>query len=132
MRRATRMRSATPALVLLLALAACKGGGSAKLEGRWRGVRADGVAPSTQEAANAFAAGTEIVARGDKVTISAPGSKGESSAYVIHEETKTTLVLHTERDGETAKETFAFSEDGKVMTWRLGEGRTVTFQKVKD
>jgi len=44
-------------IVLALAILAtsCKHPGSAKLEGRWRGTRAEGVGPAVQEAANTFA-----------------------------------------------------------------------------
>jgi len=115
-----------------LGLGGCKTHGSAKLEGHWRGVRAEGVAPPYQDGALAFATATEIVARGDKVTITAPGAKGSPYLYTVDEETKTTLTIHTERDGAAGKETFAFSEDGKTMTWRLGDGRMIAFQKQKD
>jgi hypothetical protein len=125
-------------LVLFLALSApllasgCKHPGSAKLEGHWKGTRAEGVAPAAQEAANTFAMGTEIVARGDKITVSTPGTKGQQALYVVDDENKTTVVLHTDKDGTANKETFAFTDEGKTMTWRLGEGRTIIFQKQKD
>lgn len=112
--------------------AGCKHPGSAKLEGHWRGTRADGVGPLVQDAANAFALGTEITARGDKIIVSTPQSKGQQSTYVVDDENKTTVVVHTEKDGIANKETFIVSEDGKTMIWRLGEGRTITFQKLKE
>ena len=123
-------------LVLALAIVAvvgaigCKHPGSARLEGRWKGVRADGVLPNVQEAANGFALQTEIVAKADKITISTPGVKGQQDTYVVDSDTKGTLILHTEKDPN--KETFNFAEDGKTMTWRLGDGRAITFQKVKE
>jgi len=110
----------------------CKHPGSAKLEGRWKGVRAEGVGPAVQDAANAFATQTEITARGNVITVSTPQSKGQQGTYVVDDENKTTVVLHTDKDGPANKETFGFSEDGKTMTWRLGEGRTIVFQKTKD
>jgi hypothetical protein len=110
----------------------CNHPGSAKLEGHWRGTRAEGVPPGAQEAANTFALQSEIVARGDKLTVSTPGGKGQPTTYVVDDENKTTLVLHTDKDGVTNKETFAFSEEGKTMTWRLGEGRALIFQKQKE
>jgi hypothetical protein len=126
-------------LVLALAIAAlsigaigCKHPGSARLEGRWRGARAEGVGPNVQDAANAFALQTEIVAKGDKITIATPGAKPQQDTYVVDSENKTTLVVHTEKDGPANKETFQFAEDGKTMTWRLGEGRSITFLKQKD
>lgn len=127
-------------LVLALSLASavaatatgCKHPGSAKLEGHWKGTRAEGVAPAQQDAANAFAAGTEIIARGDKITVSTPGAKGVQSTYVVDDENKTTVVLHTEKDGPNAKETLVFGDDGKTMTWRLGGGPLIHFNRVKD
>lgn len=123
-------------LLFVVAIAAvsvgCKRSGSAKLEGHWRGTRADGVEASAQDAANAFATRTEITAHGSSITVSTPQSKGQPGTYVVDDENKTTLVLHTDKDGPTSRETFSFTEDGKTMTWRLGEGRTIVFQKVKD
>lgn len=127
------MRRLVVALLLSLPLATgCKHPGSAKLEGHWKGTRAEGVSPGSQEAANAFAMQTEIFARGDKITVSTPAAKGQQAVYVVDDENKTTIVLHTDKDGPTNKETFAFSDEGKTMTWRLGEGRTIIFQKQKD
>jgi hypothetical protein len=116
----------------IFAIACSKHPGSAKLEGHWRGTRADGVAGGAQDAANAFATQTEITARGNQITVTVPGSKGQQGTYTVDDENKTTVVVHTDKDGPGNKETFSFSEDGKSMVWRLGEGRTITFQKVKD
>lgn len=114
-----------------IAVIGCKHPGSAKLEGRWRGTRADGVGPAAQDAANAFALATEITARGNLITVQTPQSK-QQGTYVVDDENKTTVVLHTDKDGPANKETFAFADDGKTMTWRLGEGRTITFAKAKE
>ncbi len=105
---------------------------SSKLEGHWRGTRADGVPPGAQDAANTFATQTEIVARGNQITVSTPGSKGQPGPFVVDSETPAVVLVHTEKDGASNKETFAFTDDGKTMTWRLGDGRTITFQKQKD
>ncbi|MDB4941417.1 MAG: hypothetical protein JWP97_951 [Labilithrix sp.] len=114
-------------------LTACRHAGSAKLEGRWKGTRADGVAAGVQDASNAFATQTEIVAKGATISINAPGApRSQASPYVVDDESKTLLVLHTERDGAANKETFAFAEDGKTMTWKLGDGRSIVFAKQKD
>lgn len=121
------------ALALAIALAiGCKHPGSAKLEGHWRGLRADGVGGPTQEAANTFATQTEIVARGNQLTVTTPSAKGQVGTYVVDDENKTTVVLHTDKDGPQNKETFHFAEDGKQMTWQLGEGRSIVFKKLKD
>jgi hypothetical protein len=126
-------------LVLALAIAYVSGAGaigckhpSSKLEGHWRGMRADGVPAAVQDAANAFATQTEIVAHGNQITVSTPGSKGQPSPFVVDSETPAVVLVHTDKDGTANKETFSFTEDGKTMTWRLGDGRTIIFQKQKD
>ncbi|MDB4938287.1 MAG: hypothetical protein JWP87_5259 [Labilithrix sp.] len=127
------VRKLVLALAITMAPAAsigCKHSGS-KLEGHWRGTRADGVS-AAQDAANAFATSTEITARGNVITVSTPSSKGQQGTFVVDSENANTVVLHTDKDGPANKETFAFSDDGKTMVWRLGEGRTITFQKIKE
>ncbi len=105
---------------------------SSKLEGHWKGTRADGVPAGAQDAANAFATQTEIVARGTTITISTPGTKGQQGTFVVDSESPSVVLVHTDKDGPANKETFSFTDDGKTMTWRLGDGRTMTFQKQKD
>ncbi len=127
------MRRLALALALAIALAVgCKHPGSAKLEGHWRGTRADGVGGTAADAANNFALQTEIIARGNQITVTTPSTKGQQGTYVVDDENKTTVVLHTDKDGPANKETFHFTEDGKQMTWQLGEGRTIVFKKLKD
>ena len=119
--------------VSLSALAAlacgCKHPG-AKLEGRWRGTRASGVTPAVQDAASAFATQTEIVARGRLISVTTPTSKAPPTNFIVDEETKTKLVLHADKDG--AKETFTFADDGKTMSWRVGDNAAIVFAKQKD
>ena len=123
-RRARRRNVLVLALPLLGAIAgACKHAGSAKLEGHWRGTRAEGVTPAVQEAANTFATQTEITAKGNQITIVTPAVKPQSATFT---------VLHTDKDGLSNKETFSFADEGKTMTWRLGEGRTIVFTKLKE
>ena len=132
-RRARRRNVLVLALPLLGALAgACKHSGSAKLEGRWRGTRAEGVTPAVQEAANTFATQTEIVAKGNLITIATPAARPQSATFTVDDENKTTLVVHTDKDGVSNKETFAFADEGKTMTWRVGDGHTIVFTKLKE
>ena len=105
---------------------------SSKLEGHWKGTRAEGVGPTQQDAANAFATQTEITAKGTTITIRTPGAKPQAANLVIDSESPTTVVVHTDKDGASNTETFGFSDEGKTMIWRLGEGRTITFQRQKD
>ena len=88
--------------------------------------------PAVQEAANTFATQTEITAKGNQITIVTPAVKPQAAAFTVDDENKTTLVLHTDKDGLSNKETFSFADEGKTMTWRLGEGRTIVFTKLKE
>ena len=121
-------------LVLALAIAGsigCKHPGS-RLEGHWKGTRAEGVAPAAQDAANAFATQTEIVAKGTTISITTPGAKPQTATFVVDSESGSTIVVHTDKDGTANKETFVFADEGKTMVWRMGEGRTITFLRLKD
>jgi hypothetical protein len=124
--------AAAAALVLLLHLVACKHPGSQKLEGRWRGTRAEGGPPDQQTNATAFATGTEIIARGDQIAVTTPAGKPIQATYFVDVEDARSVVIHTDKDGPGARETFTFTDDGKQMTWRVdqGQGRTITFQRV--
>ena len=110
--------------------AGCKHPGSLKLEGRWRGTKADGVAPDQQINANVFATGTEIIARGDQIAVTTPVGKPVQGTYVVDNEDKNTVIIHTDKDGPTARETFTFTDDGKTMTWRVDGARSITFQRI--
>lgn len=116
----------------LLALLGCKHPGSTRLEGHWRGTGAEGVDALVQEQANTFATGTEIIARGNQIVVSTPDGKGQQATYFVDSEDKSTLVIHTDKDGPTIKETFSFSDDGKSLTWRLGNGHVIKFAKVEN
>jgi len=111
----------------LLLLVACRRG-SPKLEGHWKGVRADGVDPTAQNPASAFAQNTEIIAQGDKIAIQTPNGRSPTTLYVVDKEDPTTVVIHTEKDGTT--ETFTFNEKGDVMTWRIDTSRAIVFKKI--
>ena len=113
--------------LLLFALAGCKHPGSVKLEGRWKGQRAEGIPDTVQLAGNSFANATEIVAQGNQLTIQTPAGKSAPATYFVDKEDPTTLVIHTDRDGST--ETFTFNEHADVMTWKIDAQRSITFRK---
>ncbi len=120
-------RLTLPTLVLVaLALAGCTKHASAKLEGRWKGSRVDGVAPEQQAAANAFATGTELIARGNQIAFSTPAQpKSVQATFTVESEDKTSLVLRTDKgDGP---QTLTFSDDGKSMSWQIDGGRRMIF-----
>lgn len=117
----------TALLCLLSLLLACKAGGSPKLEGKWKGVRAEGVSAETQAQADTFATATEIVAKGDQISITTPGAKAISAKYTVERDDKSSLVIRTDKDQTT--ETFAFGDDPKQMTWRVDEQKSIVFKK---
>ncbi len=82
-------------IACLLTLAACKSG-SARLEGKWRGVRADGVSVEAQAAANDYATKMEILAKGDSLTVVAPGSRKTGNYKVLKEDSEQ-LVIATDK-----------------------------------
>jgi hypothetical protein len=121
-------------LVLSLGLAlvaagasACKHPGSAKLEGHWKGQSAVGIGPENQINANVYAAGTEIIARGNQITISSPAARNVTATYVVDKEDATSVVIHTDKDNTT--ETFIFTEP-KTMQWKVDERRSIVFKKL--
>ena len=117
-------------LVAWAALVACRQAGSPKLEGRWRGQRAEGVPPGTESQANTFALGTEIVAKGDQIAISTPAGRNPQSTYFVDADEKNSVVIHTEKDGASSRETFTFTDDGRTMSWKVDEKRSIVFLKV--
>ena len=113
--------------LLLFVLAACRHG-SPKLEGHWKGVRADGVDPSAQVNTSSFATSTEIIAQGDKIAIQTQAGRSPTTTYVVDKEDPTTLVIHTA--GDPTAETFTFNEKADQMVWHIDGTRMITFKKV--
>jgi hypothetical protein len=115
----------------LFSTTACgsKSKGSPRLEGRWRGLRAEGVDPTVQLQANAFATATEIVAKGDQISITTPAAKSVTAKYSVEKDDKTSLVIRTDKDAAT--ETFAFEDDPTQMKWRVDERKSIVFKKLE-
>jgi hypothetical protein len=114
------------AFVAIVAMG-CGGKGSPKLEGHWKGTRADGVAPPNDGMANEFAKTTEITVRGNQISITTPAAKNVNATYVVEKDDKTTVVIKTDKDN--ASETFTFENDG-TMTWKVDEKKSIVFTKV--
>jgi hypothetical protein len=114
-------------LVAVFALGACGRRGSARLEGHWKGTRADGVAPEAQARANDFATQTELDVHGDTLTVTFPKDK-QSGRYRVVSETKAAVVIVTDKDGDSDKQTFTFVDE-KTLRWTVLDGKTITFAK---
>ena len=113
--------------LVLPVLAACSGDGAPRLQGRWRGVRADGVSSDALAAANAFAIGTELEIKGDSITVTTPKDK-QSGRYKVVKQDKATLVITTDKDGPGDPQTFTFVDD-KTVRWAVLEGKSILFSK---
>jgi len=113
--------------VLALGLLACGGGGSKRLQGKWHGLRAEGVAVASQAAANAFATGMTLEVSGDSITVTTPHDK-QSGRYKVVKEDKSTLVLTTDKDGPKEPQTFTFVDD-KTVKWLVMDGELIVLGK---
>ena len=112
---------------ILSVAAACHGDGAARLQGKWRGVRAEGVAADTVAAANAFATATEMDVKGDAITVTTPKDK-QSGRYKVVKQDKTMLVITTDKDGADDPQTFTFVDD-KTVRWAVLDGKSILFAK---
>ncbi len=111
------------------ACSGCSHGGSARLEGRWRGKSAEGVPADVQSAANAFATETEIDVRGDEITVITAHDK-QTGTYKVLREDKAQVTIVTDKDGPNDAQTFTLVDD-KTLRWNVLEGKTITFVRAK-
>ena len=123
------MRSLQVAIGLALALGAagCRPTGAARLEGKWKGIRAEGVAAEAQATANAFAAQMELEVKGENLSIATVSGKHDAKFKVVKED-KASIVIITDKDGPDDKQTFTFLDD-RTVRWQVLEGKTITFAR---
>src|SRR5580693_6074832 len=112
---------------LSLLPSACGGDGAARLQGKWRGVRTEGVGNDALAAANAFASATELDVKGDAITVTTPKDK-QSGRYKVVKQDKATLVITTDKDGTDDPQTFTFVDD-KTLRWAVLDGKSIVFAK---
>ncbi len=115
------------ALVTLFASLAACGGGSKRLAGHWRGVRAEGVSPDVQKAADAFAGKMTIDVTGDVIVVTTATDR-QSGHYKAVSDDKTKLVIVTDKDGPSDPQTFLFT-DAKTMKWIVQAPKAIVFTK---
>jgi len=106
---------------------ACHGDGAARLQGTWRGVRADGVAADAVQGANAFAVATELEVRGDALVVTTPEDT-QSGRYRVVKQDRATLVITTDKDGAEDPQTFVFLDD-TTLRWTALEGKSIVFAR---
>ena len=114
-------------LLLLVLVGGCGRGGSARLEGHWRGVRAEGISPDAQSAANAFAVATELDVKGDTIAVSMPKER-QAGRYKVVKDEKATLVIVTDKDGPGEPQTFTFVDEN-TMKWAVLDGKYIVFAR---
>ncbi len=114
---------------LLVTVPICLGGchhaGSPRLEGKWRGGKAEGVLPAAQAAATQFATDTELDFNADNITVRTSTSK-QSSKYKVVREDKRSIIIETDADGPSDPQTFTF-DDERNMRWQILPGKTLSF-----
>jgi hypothetical protein len=115
------------AVVAALVVGACACGhkGSARLEGRWKGTRADGVSPEAQGSASAFAVQMEIDVKGDAITVITARDR-QTGTYKVLKEDRSGVTIVTDKDGPNDAQVFTFVDD-KTMRWSVLDGKTITF-----
>jgi hypothetical protein len=110
-----------------LGVAGCRKSGSPRLEGHWRGSKAEGVASDVQQAANTFALDTEIDVKGEAISVRTPKGK-QSGKFKVVREDKKSVVIVTDADGPKDEQTFTF-DDEATMRWKVLEGKTMTLHR---
>jgi hypothetical protein len=115
------------AVLTMAASLGCSRAGSARLQGHWRGVRAEGVAGDLVGAASAFAAGVSIDVRGDSMTV-VQGAHRQVGRYRVIDEDATKVVLTTDADGPLEPHTFVFV-NGDTMRWEVLAGKAIVFTR---
>jgi hypothetical protein len=130
-----RVRRVSPSFSVLLALAlgavlaasGCKKSGSPRLEGHWRGSKAEGVTSDVQAAANTFALDTELDVKGEAISVRTPKGKQSGKFKVVREDKKSVVII-TDADGPKDEQTFTF-DDERTMRWKVVEGKTISFHR---
>jgi hypothetical protein len=112
---------------LVTCLTACHKVGSPRLEGKWRGGKAEGVLPASQANATQFALDTELEFTGENITVHTTNAK-QSAKYKVVREDKRSIIIETDRDGPTDPQTFTFDDD-RNMRWQILPGKTISFVK---
>jgi hypothetical protein len=112
---------------LVFGLVACGGKGAARLEGKWRGIRAEGVPPESQTTADDFARATSLEFKDESISIKSP-HEAQTGRYRIEKEDKTSITLVTDKDGTRDPQKFVFI-DAKTFKWTVVEGRVIVFAK---
>jgi hypothetical protein len=110
-------------MIGLLVLEACRGGGPSKLQGRWQGVRAEGVDPEAQAASDEFATSLSMEFKGDVVSV-ATATEKQSGRYAVVNEDKGMVVIAIADDAGDERETFTLVDD-RTVKWSIGDTKRI-------
>jgi hypothetical protein len=114
-------------LALTVLSAGCQKGNAAKLEGRWRGIKATGVPSDKLTSANLFASKMELEFHGEQVSVHNGDDKQSSKFHVVQDD-KDGVVIVTDVDGPTDKQRFTFTDD-RTIEWAVLPTTTIQFAK---
>jgi hypothetical protein len=115
------------ALLLLPLVASCAVAGSPRLQGRWHGVRAEGVGGEAANVAAAFAAGMELDVTGDAISVTTGGQR-QSGRYRVLREDPNAVVMTTDADGWNEPQTFTFAGPD-TLRWSVLPGKAIVFAR---
>ena len=119
------------ALFCALAFACgCQKTASERLVGKWHGIKAEGVVPEAQQAANEAATGIDVEFKKDVVMIKPARDRDPmTSPYVVLKEDRRSVIVVTEHDGARDEQTLTLDTDD-LMRWQVLPGKTVTVERV--
>jgi hypothetical protein len=121
-----RVHSFSLALLCLTLLSACKGG-SPRLEGHWKGAKAEGVPVEQEAAATQYAQSLELWFKGDSLTVQSAGAKRAGNFKVVKDEPDQVTIKSTFANVEQ-QEVFVIV-DANTVRWTVAQGRMVSLKK---
>jgi hypothetical protein len=96
-----------------------------RLEGKWQGVRTEGVASETRGKADEFARKLSLEFKGDTFSVSTPNGTS-TSKYAVKQAEGDTITITTEKDGPTDPQMISLT-DTTTLRWAPLAGKTVVF-----
>lgn len=114
------------ALVCLTLLGACKSG-SPRLEGHWKGAKAEGVPIEQEAAATQYAQSLELWFKGDSLTVQSAGTKRAGNFKVVKDEPDQ-VTIKSSFAGVEQPEVFVIV-DANTVRWTVAQGRMVSLKK---
>jgi len=128
----SRIMTALALAVTLPTAAGCDKSAKDRLQGRWLGDSIDNV-PSAQLAkATGWVKGTAIEFNGNKVTVTIPAETPRSGTYSVTRKEGDALLVSFKRDEGGRDEAEMALVGDHTLRWRIGGGREIVMQKVRN